>query len=260
MSYETLLVERDGAIATISVNRPKALNALNTQVFMDLAAAFAELADESSIRAIVLRGAGERAFVAGADIKEMVDMTPPQAEERSWRGMRLYDQIRRQPQPVIASVHGYALGGGMLLAMACDIRVAADTAEFGYPEIRLGIFPGTGGTVLIDRLIGPGTARAICLTGERFSAERAFQLGIVTHLVPAGNLARETGRLADLLAGYSPVALRELKNALNASMERDFESARAAEIAAYGRCFASDDRVEGMRAFIDKRPPAFTGR
>jgi len=260
MAYETLLIERAEAIATIVVNRPTALNALNAQVFEDLSQAFGELADDSAVRVIVLRGAGERAFVAGADIKEMVDMAPAAAEQRSWRGMRLYDQIRHQPQPVVASIHGYALGGGMLLAMACDVRIAADTAAFGYPEIRLGIFPGTGGTVLIDRLIGPGTARAICLTGERFSAERAFQLGIVTHLVAAADLAAETARLADLMAGYSPVALRELKTVLNASIEGDFEAARAAEVAAYGRCFASEDRVEGMQAFIEKRAPKFTGR
>lgn len=259
MEFETLLLSDQDAVATITVNRPDALNALNAQMFTDLKAAFAHLAERPEIRAIVVRGSGERAFVAGADIKEMADMAAAAAEQRSWNGMHLYDQIRHQPQPVIASVNGYALGGGMLLAMACDVRVAADSATFGYPEIKLGIFPGTGGTVLIDRLIGPGTARAICLTGEHFSAERAFQLGIVTHLVPAAELGAETDRLSALLASYSPVALRELKNALNASMERDFEAARAAEIAAYGRNFASQDRLEGTRAFVEKRTPNFTG-
>jgi len=260
MPYETLAVSRDGSVAVVTIDRPKALNALNRQVFADLAACLADLEGDDAVRVIVLRGAGDRAFVAGADIKEMVDMSAAGAVARSWQGMQLYDRIRHQPQPVIASVQGYALGGGMLLAMACDIRIAADNAEFGYPEIRLGIFPGTGGTVLIDRLIGPGTARAICLTGEHFSAERAYQLGIVTHLVPAAELAGETERLAALVAGYSPVALRELKGVLNASMEADFETARRTELDAYGRTFASADRVEGMRAFIDKRPPRFQGR
>jgi len=259
MRYDTLAISRDGAVTTVTIDRPEALNALNRQVFTDLADCFDRLAVDPDTRAIVLRGAGERAFVAGADIKEMVDMSAAAAVARSWQGMLLYDRIRHQPQPVIASVQGYALGGGMLLAMACDIRVAADSAEFGYPEIRLGIFPGTGGTVLIDRLIGPGTARAISLTGERFPAERAYQLGIVTHLVADEALAAETGRLAELVAGYSPVALRELKAVLNASLELDFETARRTELAAYGRTFASADRVEGMRAFIDKRPPRFEG-
>jgi len=260
MRYDTLAISRDGAVTTVTIDRPEALNALNQQVFTDLADCFDRLAADQDTRVIVLRGAGERAFVAGADIKEMVDMSAAAAVARSWQGMLLYDRIRHQPQPVIASVQGYALGGGMLLAMACDIRIAADSAEFGYPEIGLGIFPGTGGTVLIDRLIGPGTARAICLTGERFPAARAYQLGIVTHLVADEALAAETGRLAELVAGYSPVALRELKAVLNASLELDFETARRTELAAYGRTFASADRVEGMRAFIDKRPPRFEGR
>ena len=178
---------------------------------------------------------------------------------RSYLGMHLYDQIRHMPQPIIASINGYALGGGMLLAMACDVRVAADTATFGYPEIKLGIFPGTGGTILLDRLIGPANARAICLTGELFGAERAYQLGLITHLVTKDDLAAETARLADLMAGYSPVAMRELKCALNASLEMSFEAAREAEIKAHARCFASNDRLEGMNAFIEKRSPNFRG-
>ncbi|MDP6346706.1 MAG: enoyl-CoA hydratase-related protein [Alphaproteobacteria bacterium] len=259
MQFETILIGSEGPVATITMNRPEALNALSAQVFQDLADGLRELATDRTIRVVVIRGAGDRAFVAGADIKEMADRDETTPEERNWTGMRVYDQIRHLPQPVIASVHGYALGGGMLLAMACDIRIAADTATFGYPEIKLGIFPGTGGTVLIDRLIGPGTARAICLTGEHFPAERAYQLGIVTHLVPAAELGAETARLAELMAGYSPVAVRELKNALNASMEMDFEAARAAEVAAHARCFVSNDRIEGMRAFVEKRSANFTG-
>ena len=209
---------------------------------------------------VVVKGAGGRAFVAGADIKEFNAMTAAEAEAKSWQGMRLYDLMRRLPKPVVASIDGYALGGGMLLAMACDVRVAAETAIFGYPEIRLGIFPGTGGTVLLDRLIGPAAARSICLLGERFPAERAYQLGLVNRLVPASELATATDEVAATLAGYSPVAVRELKAVLNASLERDFEAARVVEVAAYGRCFASDDRKEGVRAFIEKRTPSFAGR
>lgn len=258
--FETLLLAVADGVATVTVNRPEALNALNTQVFTDLANCLSGLATREDVRVIVIRGAGEKAFVAGADIKEMEGMSRAQAEARSWQGMRLYDQIRNQPQPVMARINGYALGGGMLLAMACDVRVASEQARFGYPEIRLGIFPGTGGTVLIDRLFGAGAARALCLTGEHFSAQRAYELGIVTHLTEPEALDAETDRLATLMAGYSPIALRELKTVLNASLERDFESARALEIAAYGRCFDSEDRVEGMRAFTEKRAPKFVGR
>ena len=204
--------------------------------------------------------AGDKAFVAGADIKEMAGAgSADTGSARSYLGMHLYDQIRHMPQPIIASINGYALGGGMLLAMACDVRVAADTATFGYPEIKLGIFPGTGGTILLDRLIGPANARAICLTGELFGADRAYQLGLITHLVTKYDLAAETARLADLMAGYSPVAMRELKCALNASLEMSFEAAREAQIKAHARCFASNDRLEGMNAFIEKRSPNFRG-
>lgn len=260
MIYETLLYATDGPVATITINRPAALNALNLQVFAELHDLFDRIAANSTIRVVVLTGAGEKAFVAGADIKEMADMTRQQAEARSWNGMRLYDKMRRLPQPMIASIQGYALGGGMLIALACDIRIASTAASFGYPEIRLGIFPGTGGTVLIDRLIGPAAARAICILGERLSGERAFQLGIVNRLVQPAELAAATAEAAATVAGYSPIALRELKRALNASLELDFSSAREVEIDAYGTAFASEDRAEGARAFLEKRLPRFIGR
>jgi len=260
-SFETLLVETESAVRTITINRPESLNALSTTVFAELGRALDQAATElPAVRVIVLKGAGEKAFVAGADVKEMTEMSQAQAEARTWNGMRLYDKMRRQPQPLVASIQGYALGGGMLLAIACDVRVASTRATFGYPEIRLGIIPGTGGTILLDRLVGPAASRAICLLGEHFPAERAYQLGIVNKLVPPEELASETRRVAATLAGYSPVALKELKHALNASLERDFEGARAEEIAAYGRVFASEDRREGTRAFVEKRKPVFKGR
>lgn len=260
MNYETLLYGVEGRVGTITVNRPDALNALNTTVFAELSDLLSEVAVDPAVRVVVLRGAGEKAFVAGADIKEMTGMTRKQAEARSWTGMRLYDQMRRMPQPLVASIQGYALGGGMLIAMACDIRIASTAAIFGYPEIRLGIFPGTGGTILIDRLIGPAAARAICLLGDHFPAERAYQLGLVNRLVEPDDLLAETDAVAATLAGYSPVAMRELKNALNASLELDFSAAREIEIEAYGRAFESEDRVEGTTAFVEKRRPDFKGR
>ena len=262
MEFETLLlaVDEAAARATITINRPDSLNALNSTVFAEMGEALDHLAGQPAVRVIVLKGAGEKSFVAGADIKEMADMSRAAAETRSWHGMRLYDQMRRQPQPLVASVQGYALCGGMLIAVACDVRVASEKAQFGYPEIKLGIFPGTGGTVLVDRLLGAATARAICLLGDRFSAERAYQLGIVNRLVAHEELESATAEVAATLAGYSPVAIRELKRALNASLEMDFEAARALEIEAYGRAFESKDRREGMAAFVEKRPPVFRGR
>jgi enoyl-CoA hydratase len=259
-TYETLLVADDGPVRTIAIDRPKALNALNARVFAELNDVLAATEREAAIRVVVLKGAGEKSFVAGADIKEFAALTPETAEIRTWKGMHLYDRMRRLPQPLIASIHGYALGGGMLIALACDLRVASETAEFGYPEIRLGIFPGTGGTVLFDRLIGHANARALCLTGERFAAARAHQLGIVTHLVPRDALPAKTAELASLLASYSLIAIRNLKRALNASLERDFEAARAEEAAAYRDCFEHADVREGVAAFVEKRPPKFEGR
>jgi enoyl-CoA hydratase len=260
MAHETLLFETDGPVATITINRPQALNALSTQVFAEMGALLERIAQDTAIRVVVLKGAGDKSFVAGADIGEMAGMSRAQAEARSWNGMRLYDRMRRLPQPIIASIQGYALGGGMLIALACDIRIASTKASFGYPEIKLGIFPGTGGTVLIDRLLGAAAARAICILGERLSAERAYQLGIVNRLVDPGELAAATAAAAQTVAGYSPVALRELKRALNASLELDFASAREVEIEAYGAAFDSQDRQEGMRAFLEKRAPKFIGK
>ncbi len=260
MTYETLLVETDGPVRTITIDRPEVLNALSAEVLAELEAVVDETATAAEVRVVVLKGAGERSFVAGADLKEMAGLSPDQAETRTRDGMRLYDKLRQLPQPLVASIQGYALGGGLLLALACDIRVASTRASFGYPEIKRGIFPGMGGTVLIDRLLGAATARAICLLGEPFSAERAYQLGIVNRLVEPEELAAATAEVAATLAGYSPVALRELKRALNASLERDFEAARAEENAAYLRCFTSEDRKEGVAAFVEKRQPVFQGR
>lgn len=260
MSYQTLRIERpEPGVDLVTIDRPEALNALNDTVFEEFGHYLAGVESDPEVRAIVLTGAGDKAFVAGADIKQMVTMTPVEAKARSWRGMQLYDRMRRQPQPLVAMINGYALGGGMLIAMACDVRIACRSAQFGYPEIRLGIFPGTGGTVLIDRLIGPGTARAICLLGERFSAERALALGLANEVVADADLRAVAFEKARLLAGYSPVAIREMKRVLNASVEQDFSAAREVELEAYERVFASEDRTEGVTAFVEKRPPSFTG-
>ncbi len=260
MNHETLIISIKKAICTVTVNRPQSLNAINTTLFRELEEVLKALDRDKAVRVVVIQGAGERAFAAGADVKEMLDMRGDEAEVRTWRGMGVYDRMRRLSRPIVASIKGYALGGGMLLALACDIRIAAETALFGYPEIKLGLFPGTGGTVLLDRLIGPAAARGLCLTGEQIPAQRAYELGIVNRVVPEAELSRVTRETAQTLASYSPTAVAELKHILNTSLERDFESARAEEVKAYGRCVASEDGQEGIRAFIQKRPPRFRGR
>lgn len=259
MRYESLRPMQDGDVLLVEIDRPEALNALNDTVWQELTRLLEASAGDDAVRAIVLTGAGERAFVAGADVKEMQGMGGGRAMQRSWRGMRVYDRMRHHPKPILAAVNGYALGGGMLLALAADIRIAADSATFGYPEIRLGLFPGTGGTVLLARQL-PAAARAICLTGEHFSAERAYQLGLLHRVVPAAELRAAALETARRVAGYSPLVLAELKGVLNAAMERDWTTARSEEVAAYGRVFDSADKEEGVTAFVEKRPPRFTGR
>ncbi len=260
MEYETIKLSRDGHIATATIDRPGSLNALNSQVYLDLIAVVDLLEADGRTRTLVIKGGGDKAFVAGADIKEMSGQAPNARDDRNFLGRDAFDRLRCSSLPVIASINGYALGGGMLLAMNCDIRIAADSATFGYPEIRLGIIPGTGGSVLIDRLIGPGAARAICLLGEHFSAEEALRVGIVNKVVPKADLATATKQAAETVASYSPVAVREMKRVLNASMDQDFHSARQVEVEAQAACFASQDRKEGMRAFIEKRAPIFIGQ
>jgi len=260
MTFATLKLRREDAVLVVAIDRPDALNALNATVWDELDAVLEESAADASVNVLVLTGGGDKAFVAGSDVKEMAGMGREEAMARSWRGMRLYDRMRNHPQPIVAAINGYALGGGMLLALACDVRIAADSATLGYPEIRLALLPGTGGTVLLDRMVGPALARAICLTGEHFSAERAREMGLVWRVVPKAELMAEAMAVARRMAGYSPLALRELKGALNASQERDWTTARAAEVARYGACFASFDKEEGVRAFVEKRPPRFEGR
>jgi enoyl-CoA hydratase len=260
LNFETLKLTRDGHVATATIDRPDALNALNSQVYLDLIAVVDLLEADSDARVLVITGAGEKAFVAGADIKEMSGQKKRAKDNRNILGRDAFDRLRCSSLPVIASINGYALGGGMLLAMNCDLRIAADTATFGYPEIRLGIIPGTGGSVLIDRLIGPGASRAICLLGEHFSADEALRVGLVNKVVARADLSTATKTAADILASYSPVAVREMKRVLNASMELDFDSARQVEVEAQAICFASEDRVEGMNAFVEKRAPNFVGR
>lgn len=260
MTDDVLLVERLGAVERLTINRPAALNALNASVLASLKAAFERITADPDVRAVILTGAGEKSFVAGADIKEMATIGPLEAEALARSAKLVHDAIIRCPKPVIAAINGFALGGGFELALVCDLRIAAEAARFGLPEVKLGVLPGGGGIMRLSRLVGPSVARALCLTGDMITAERAFQLGIVSELVPAWSLADVTLKKAEALANLSPVAIGQIKSALEIGASADLESALAAEAKAFALCFAAADQKEGMAAFIEKRPAKFTGR
>jgi len=260
MTYETLLVERDAAVATVTINRPKVLNALNLQTLTELGVAMADLKVDAAVRAVVLTGAGEKSFVAGADINELAQLTPPAGKDHAAAGQAVFDAIERLGKPVVAAINGFALGGGCELAMACTLRVAADTARFGQPEINLGLLPGFAGTQRLTRLVGRGTALEILLTGDMIGAARAYEIGLVNRVVPAADVLATARALAATLAGKAPVATRYILEAVNDGADLPLAQAQALEATLFGVAFGTDDAREGTRAFLDKRKAEWTGR
>lgn len=257
---DTVLITTDESVATITINRPEAMNSLNYQVLQELARAVARLREDAGVKAVILTGAGEKAFVAGADVAAMSEMTPAEGYDFVRYGQEVFAAIETMPKPVIAAVNGYALGGGCELAMACDLRIAAETAKFGQPETNVGIIPGFGGTQRLPRLIGKGRALELIFTGEMITATEAERLGLVNKVVPAAELLPEARRMAAKIATKSPLILRLAKNAVNYGLNADLETACAYEASLLGLCFASEDKREGMAAFIAKRQPHFQGR
>ncbi len=260
MPYETLIVERDGAVATVTVNRPKVLNALNQRTLAELAQAIDELEADADVRAIVLTGAGDRAFIAGADIKELATQSPVAGRELARRGQALFARIEQLGKPVIAAIGGFALGGGCELAMACTFRVAADTARLGQPEINLGLIPGYGGSQRLPRLVGKDRAMELILTGRQVTADEALRIGLVTRVVPAAALAQETRLFAQELASKAPVALRYAKLAIERGLDMPFESGCDLEATLFGLCASTEDMAEGTKAFHEKRKAGLKGR
>jgi len=261
MTYENILVERQENHAVITLNRPKVLNALNQALLAELSAAIDELAADADVRAIVLTGAGDRAFAAGADIGEFNGLPSASvAAEFALRGQALLNRIERLPKPVIAALNGFALGGGCELALACDIRLAADTARLGQPEINLGIIPGYGGTQRLVRLVGKGAAKLLCLSDDPITAAEALRIGLVDRVVPAAELLTEARALAAKLAGKAPIAVAAIKQAINVGSEGTLADGLAFEAAQFGLAFDTEDRVEGVNAFLEKRPPTWQGR
>jgi enoyl-CoA hydratase len=260
MAYRNLEIAHRGAIHTITVNRPDKLNALNRETLNELTLAFAQATQDDAVRVVVLTGAGEKAFVAGADIAEMNGCTPLQAQGFSRAGQRLMTSIERLGKPVIARVQGFALGGGMELAMACHLRIASDKAKFGQPEINLGLIPGFGGTQRLLRLAGRGAALELCLTGATINAQRAYELGIVTRVVAAESLDEATNALADQLAAAAPLAAAGILDAILQGGETGIDQGLEFETQAFALAFSTDDMREGTAAFLEKRKAEFKGR
>ena len=260
MAYRNLELGNRGAVRTIVVNRPDKLNALDRQTLNELTLAFAQAAQDDAVRVVVLAGAGEKAFVAGADISEMSGYSSVQAQAFSRAGQRLMTSIERLGKPVIARVQGFALGGGMELAMACHLRVASEKAKFGQPEINLGLIPGFGGTQRLLRLAGRSAALELCLTGTTVNAQRAYELGIVNRVVAPEALDETVEALADQLAAAAPLAAAGILDAVLQGGETSLDQGLEFETQGFALMFSTEDMREGTRAFLEKRKAAFKGR
>lgn len=260
MGYRTLLTEDRGAIRTITINRPDKLNALNRGTIGELALAFEQARHDDAVRVIVLAGAGEKAFVAGADIAELATLSPIEARERSRQGQAMMRKVETLGKPVIARIQGYALGGGMELAMACHIRVASEKAKIGQPEINLGLIPGFGGTQRLLRLAGRSATLELCLLGHQIDAQRAFALGVLNRVVAVEKLDEEVAAIADQLAASAPIALAGILDAVLTGSECALDQGLDYEAQTFATCFATEDMREGTKAFLERRKPSFSGR
>lgn len=261
MNYENILVEREDNFAMVTINRPQVLNALSVATIDELLCAVDDLDADEGIRAIIVTGAGEKAFVAGADINELRALAEPvAARQHSEQGQRLLFKLEAMDKPVIMAINGYALGGGCELAMAGDIRLAAENAQFGQPEINLGIIPGYGGTQRMARLAGEGTAKMLVFTGERIGAGEALRIGLVDKVVPAAELMETAKALARTLASKAPIAISQAKRAIHNGLQMDLQRGCTYETSQFALLFSTEDRVEGMAAFLEKRKPQFRGK
>ena len=259
MSYEYIIFEREGNVAIIKFNRPNALNAVNPDVFRDLSDALDRVEEDSAMRVLVLTGEGGKAFVAGADIKYMVDLSPLEARRWSQTGHDILFRLENLPIPLIACVNGFALGAGTEIAMACDFIYASEKAKFGQPEVNLGLLPGFGGTQRLSRLVGKGMAKELCMTGAMISAQEAKEIGLVNKVFPPDKLWEETMKTANLLASKGRVSLRAMKQCIDRGFETDLRSGCHMEVDAFGLNVSSPDAKEGMSAFLEKRQAEFKG-
>lgn len=259
MAYQNILLDQEGSLATITINRPKKLNALNKATITELHTAFKALEEHSLVKAIILTGSGEKAFVAGADIAEFADFSTTQGKALAAEGQHLlFDFIAEMGTPVIAAVNGFALGGGLELAMACHFRLAAETAKMGLPEVSLGVIPGYGGTQRLPQLVGKGRALEMIMTANMISAQQALDYGLANHIFPPATLLEEAKKLGERISKNSPVAIAHAIKAVNAGFNHTINGYET-EIQAFGDCFGTADFKEGTTAFLEKRKAVFPG-
>lgn len=260
MEFKNIILEKNGRIATISINRPKALNALNSETLKELDCVVDMIAEDEDVYAVILTGAGEKAFVAGADITEMKDMSVAEGRKFGMLGNKVFRKIDLLEKPIIAAVNGFALGGGCELSMACDIRIASTNAKFGQPEVGLGITPGFGGTQRLARIAGMAVAKELIFTGRIIKAEEALRVGLVNKVVEPDKVMEEAISFANTIAAQAPIAVKYCKAAINRGMQCDIETALMYESEVFGECFATEDQKEGMTAFVERREKSFKNK
>lgn len=260
MELSNVILEKEGKIAIVTINRPKALNALNSQTLKEIDFVLDEIENDDEVLAVVLTGAGEKAFVAGADISEMKDMNTIQGRKFGYLGNKVFRKLENLYKPTVAALNGFTLGGGCELAMSCDIRLASTKAKFGQPEVGLGITPGFGGTQRLSRLVGLGMAKELIFTGKIVNAEEAYRIGLVNRVIEPENLLNDAKALANTIAAQAPIAVALSKAAINRGIQTDIDTALSYESEVFGECFATEDQKEGMTAFIEKRDKNFINR
>ena len=260
MTYENILFEKKNSIGYITVNRPKALNALNIATLEELRTAFTDIRDDATVRAAILTGAGEKAFVAGADINELAQQDAIQGKAFAQRGQFIFDLLENLGKPVIACINGFALGGGCELALACTIRLASETAKLGQPEVKLGVIPGYGGSQRLPRLVGKGIAMQILLTGDMMTAQEALRVGLVNEVTTPADLIPRAEAIAQKIIANAPLAVQYAMEAVNKGMEMTLSEGLAFEAALFAVCCSTEDKKEGTTAFLEKRPAQFRGK
>jgi enoyl-CoA hydratase/carnithine racemase len=260
LNLANVLYEKKNGIAYVTVNRPRVLNALNTPTWKDLQTAFEDARDDATVRGVILTGAGDKAFIAGADIGELAQISAFEAEQSSRFGQEVLDLVENLGKPVIAAVNGFALGGGCETAMACTIRIAVDSAKFGQPEVKLGLVPGGGGTQRLPRLVGKGRALQLILSGETIGAQEAYRIGLVNEIVLANDLIARAEAIIKKIASNAPIAVKFALEATNKGLETSQSEGLLLEASYFGLCAATEDKKEGTSAFLEKRAPQFRGR